>query len=417
LNILDFYSEKKYYIALKILKKLNEIGFKAYFVGGSVRDALLGYDVKDIDIATNAKEDIISNVFKNYTIINEKYKVTKLKIEDEVFEISSFRKEGEYLDARHPVFTKTGTIEEDAARRDFTMNAIYFDPNLYEFIDFYNGLADINNKLIRTIGNPRIRFQEDRLRVLRAIRFSSQLGFKIETLTYNAILNTPDKLKGISKERLLEEFNKILLSRFVSNGFTYLFEFNLLNLILPELIKLKTTFYIGSISYWDCLMRLLDNVEYKDMVLVWSFLLLFLKNYFDITVILKSFNFSNSFIFDIEYILNNHEQLLKPEKINKVELKRIINYRLFEKQLLLLELYLKVLNINFKAHEFLLNEKQNLEKNFPPAFINGSYLMQKGLIDNKKIKVLLDSLYLAQLEGKIKNKEEAELYLYTLIKK
>lgn len=417
MNILDYYPEKKYYASLKIIKKLNDIGFLAYYVGGSVRDAILCKEVKDIDIATNAKEELINSIFKNQTVISEKYKVIKLKIEDEIFELSSFRKDGAYLDGRHPVFTGTGSIEEDAARRDFTMNAVYFDPILYEFKDYFTGISDINKKIIRVIGNPNIRFKEDKLRILRAVRFASELDFIIEEKTYFSMLNTINKLEGISKERILEEFNRILLSKTPSNALTYLYDLNILNLLFPELIKLKETYYVGNISYWDCVLRFLDNLETKSLLLAWSFLCVFLKNYFDIKTILKRFNFSNTFILDIDYIVNKHEMLLKPEKLDKLELKKIINYRLFDQQLCFLKLYLKILQLDFKPYNYLVQEKTDFEKNYPPLFIDGEYLKTIGILDTKNIKYLLNNIYKAQLEGRIKNKQEAKLFLNTLIKK
>ena len=197
--------------AKEILKVLNDNGFDAFIVGGAVRDSVMGVDPHDWDIATNATPDQVKVLFKTFDSGLKHGTVTAM-VENEGFEITTFRTESGYSDGRHPdTVTFTKTIEEDLRRRDFTINAMAMDIN-GDIIDPYGGIDDISNKLIRAVGNPNDRFQEDALRILRAVRFSSKLDFNIEDQTKEAMLLNCDALENISAERIHSELTKILCS-------------------------------------------------------------------------------------------------------------------------------------------------------------------------------------------------------------
>lgn len=197
---------------LYILVKLERAGYEAYAVGGCVRDALLGLPINDYDITTNATPQEVVRVFEGLRIIETglQHGTVTVMVGDTGFEVTTFRVDGEYLDHRHPESVQfTSQLKEDLSRRDFTINAMAAD-KYGNVIDYFNGKSDLSNKLIRCVGNPDKRFNEDGLRMLRALRFASRLGFDIEKETAEAIHFNRDLLNNISAERIQKEFNGII---------------------------------------------------------------------------------------------------------------------------------------------------------------------------------------------------------------
>jgi len=229
----------------KITMALTGQKFAAYLVGGCVRDLLIGREPKDWDIATDARPEEIQKIFpdsvyeNNFGTVGVKTRSKKEKLK--IIEITTFRSEGVYSDKRHPdriSFAKT--IEEDLARRDFTINALALDiagkkNSKSEITDPYDGQKDLDKKVIRAVGDPNQRFNEDALRLLRAIRFATELNFTIEPATAEAIQKNSDKLQLIAKERIRDEFSKIILSDRAKEGVELLEKYNLLQHIIPEL--------------------------------------------------------------------------------------------------------------------------------------------------------------------------------------
>lgn len=197
-----------------IIDKMYERGYEAFIVGGCVRDSILGITPNDYDITTNAKPEEIIDIFKDFKIIDNgiKHGTVGIIIEKEVYEITTYRIEGEYENNRRPKNVEFALdIEDDLKRRDFTINAIAYNDKL-GIIDKFDGIKDIKNKIVKTVGNPDERFNEDGLRLVRAIRFSSKLNFKIEDKTLKSIYKNVDIIKNISKERITDEFTKMILS-------------------------------------------------------------------------------------------------------------------------------------------------------------------------------------------------------------
>ena len=232
---------------LTIIQQLQKNNFEAYLVGGCVRDLLLKKEPKDWDIATQAKPEEIQRIFPE-SIYENAFGTVGIKTSSEqenlkIIEATTFRKEGKYTDKRHPdyvVFAET--IEEDLSRRDFTINAlalkIDFQENLknrFRIIDPFNGQKDLRDKIIRTVGNSEERFQEDALRLMRAIRLAVELNFKIEEKTFSAIQKMASLLQQIAPERIRDEFVKIILTPLAAEGILLLHEANLLKQFLPEL--------------------------------------------------------------------------------------------------------------------------------------------------------------------------------------
>jgi tRNA nucleotidyltransferase/poly(A) polymerase len=226
----------------EVLHKLEEAGFEAYIVGGCVRDLLLGREPKDWDVTTNAKPEKIQEMFEKsfyenkfgtVTVITQS-KIPSLK----TIEITPYRIEGKYTDKRHPDEVKfTEKLEEDLKRRDFTVNAMAaaVQEDRVKIIDLFGGKEDLKNKIIRTVGDPKERFSEDALRLMRAIRFAVQLDFEIEENTFRAIKENSFLIEVISKERIRDELIKIIESRETKKGIELLISSNLLEKIMPEI--------------------------------------------------------------------------------------------------------------------------------------------------------------------------------------
>ncbi len=217
------------------ISKLAENGFEAYIVGGCVRDSLLGMEAHDYDITTSAQPEEVKKVFIGYRVIETgiKHGTVTVIINKMPLEITTFRIDSDYCDNRHPEnVTFTKSLKEDTARRDFTMNAIAYSDET-GVCDYYNGTNDLNNKIIRCVGDADKRFNEDALRIMRALRFSSTLGFDIEQSTKAAIFKNKELLKNISSERIASEFVKLLCGKNVKN---VLLEYaGVISVIIPEI--------------------------------------------------------------------------------------------------------------------------------------------------------------------------------------
>ena len=225
--------------AFEIVKKLKNNKFEAYWAGGVVRDLLLDHQTHDIDIATSAKPEEISRIFPSAYDRGKSFGVMALKMGEHEYEIASFREDIGTSDHRRPQEVKFVSAEEDASRRDITINGLFYDPLTNEVIDYIGGLKDLENKRIRFIGEPKQRIDEDYLRILRAIRFSCRLGFGIEPESFKAIENNAEKVKQVSIERQREELTKILVDENRANGINLLDKTNLLKYLLPEILEQK----------------------------------------------------------------------------------------------------------------------------------------------------------------------------------
>lgn len=216
------------------LKAVQDAGFGCFVVGGSVRDLLLEREVGDWDFTTNATPEEIIEIFPD-SFYDNRYGTVGVKVDGEIFEITPFRKEGKYSDLRHPDKIEWAKIlDEDLARRDFTINAIALGDKI---IDPFGGQEDLKKKIIKAVGDPEKRFQEDALRLMRAVRIATQLGFTIEEKTWAAIWENASLIKNISSERIRDELTRIFSSDYPADGIKLLDNAGLLEYILPELTK------------------------------------------------------------------------------------------------------------------------------------------------------------------------------------
>lgn len=216
------------------VQRLRSAGHAAYFAGGCVRDQLLGRPVHEYDIATSAEPHEVEALFEKTVPIGKAFGVILVLLGDHPFEVTTFRSEGPYLDGRRPSSVRFTDARTDVSRRDFTINGLLYDPFTGEVLDYVEGRLDLDRRLIRAIGDPRERFEEDRLRMLRAVRFACQLGFAIHPATQTAIRALAPRIADVSQERIREELRKILLSSRRAEGVRLLHALGLLRPILPE---------------------------------------------------------------------------------------------------------------------------------------------------------------------------------------
>lgn len=268
--------------AIEIVALLQKNNFEAYFAGGAVRDLLLNRKISDIDIATSAKPEKIKKLFSTTEDRGKSFGVIVVKENNFEFEVATFRKDLGTDDHRRPLKVEFTSAEVDASRRDFTINGLFYDPTTNEIIDFVGGIKDIKNKIIRFIGNPLERIDEDYLRMLRAARFAGKLNFEIEDLALKNIQKNAGKIKSISVERIRQELSKIFLNENRVESLEILSKTKLLKEILPELEALKNVpqpqEFHNEGDVWTHNMLALKNIndlkkEFVSEELIWAVLL------------------------------------------------------------------------------------------------------------------------------------------------
>lgn len=236
--------------ALRVVERLRQAGYEAYWAGGCVRDMLLGLTPHDYDVATNARPEEVQRLFRRTVAVGASFGVIEVlgpKVDGETLkvQVATFRREGPYSDGRHPDSVVFTGATEDAQRRDFTINALFYDPLRQQVLDFVGGQRDLEARLLRAIGNPRERFAEDKLRMLRAVRLAAQFDLTIEAETAKAVRESAEQIRVVSAERIAEELRRLLVHPARRRGMELLLDLNLLSPIFPELADMPN-FVLGS---------------------------------------------------------------------------------------------------------------------------------------------------------------------------
>lgn len=258
--------------ALKVLHRLNKQGYEAYLVGGCIRDLLLGKIPKDFDIATNATPEQVQKIFRNCRLVGRRFRLAHIMFGKEIIEVATFRGDHDNQMEQNNISKRSqsgmllrdnvyGTIEQDAIRRDFTMNALYYNVKDFTIRDYCGGLKDLQNGIIRLIGNPQTRYREDPVRMLRTVRFAAKLGMEIDPATADPIKKQASLLKNIPSARLFDESLKLLQT---GNGYaTYILlkKYNLFEQLFPLIERLMTT---NQNSYLEKIIeKVLKNTDYR----------------------------------------------------------------------------------------------------------------------------------------------------------
>jgi poly(A) polymerase len=387
--------------AVRILRKLRRNGFEALLAGGCVRDMLLGKRAKDYDVATSAQPKVIAKLFERTLKVGAKFGVVIVLVDSQQVEVATFRTETDYADGRHPGSVKFSTAEEDAGRRDFTINGMFYDPVKKEVIDYVDGQADLRAKIVRTIGRPAERFGEDYLRMLRAVRFSTQLAFTIEPLTWSAICTNSSKIAQISGERISIELEGILVNPNRAAGAAMLFDSGLAEAIFPGLLSKQRKNAV------EVLGQLRKNIDYP---LALAALLVGCETDFaiEMTRVLK---LSRSRTRHVKFLLANRGRLLDG-RMSLADLKKFLAEPYFE-DLFDLQRALQIAEGGIKNTAPLeklrdrIKELGDVELR-PDPLLNGHDLMRLGALPGPALGQLSHEMYIAQLEGKLKSRDQAE---------
>lgn len=394
--------------AIKITRRLRSNGFEALLAGGCVRDMLLDRAASDYDVATSAYPEDVMKIFKRTLKVGAKFGVVVVLIEDKKVEVATFRTETGYADGRHPSAVEFAGAAEDASRRDFTINGMFYDPLKKEVIDYVDGQADLKKKLIRTIGSPTERFGEDYLRMLRAVRFSTQLGFAIEPQTFSAICSNSKHISKISGERIAMELEAILVSPNRSTGVSLLTESGLAETIFPGFGAEDTKFGI------EVLAQLRKKVNFA-LALAVFFSGCPTEFAMDRCTVLK---LSRSQTKHIKFLLDGRGKLLD-ENMSLAKLKLIVSEPYFGD---LYELQRAVQRAERKSVAALVNLRKRIKalgdvELRPKPLLNGYTLIRLGAAQGPELGQLAEEMYIAQLEGKLQEKEQAEQWVQNWLKK
>ncbi|MDO8302174.1 MAG: CCA tRNA nucleotidyltransferase [Sedimentisphaerales bacterium] len=384
--------------AIEIIKKLRDAGFTALMAGGCVRDMLLGRAAKDYDVATNAHPEEVMKRFSRTIKVGAKFGVVIVLVKNVQVEVATFRTESGYLDGRHPSQVAFADAKEDASRRDFTINGMFYDPIEEKVIDYVGGQKDLERRVIRTIGDADTRFGEDFLRMLRAIRFSMQLGFAIEKATWQAICKTAHDIRRISGERIAMELETLLTHPNRGEGYLKLIESGLAAPIFPKTTAEHTRYGVSVVGHLrkrvDFSLALAAVFAGSDVELAieeCETLKLSTDRYRHIRFLLGH----RGVLLDADMPLANLKKLMaKPYFLDLYELQRAIQ-RAEKKPVSAL------IKIKKRARSL---AGENLT---PTPLLNGHELIALGAIPGPQVGELAEELYIEQLSGNLHTPHQA----------
>ena len=420
-------------LARSIVLGLRSAGHQAYLVGGCVRDLLLGRPAKDFDIATDARPDRVSELFERTEQVGAHFGVVLVREGASQVEVATFRSDSSYSDGRRPdrVRFEAGP-REDALRRDFTINALLLDPETGEVLDFTGGREDLDRRIIRAIGDPEQRFQEDHLRLLRAVRFAARLDFAIEPATMAALQRLHGLIESVSAERVREELARILTEGGARRGFELLDETGLLGDILPEVAAMKGVeqppqFHPEG-DVWTHTLLLLEKLRNPTVTLAMGALLhdvgkpptfrVAERIRFDghaaegvrmAHEILTRLRFSKEQIEQIEALVSNHMRFKDARDMRESTLKRFLRTRDFGEHLELHRLDCLSSNGKLDTYKLVLARLDELgeEDLKPKPLVTGRDLIAAGYRPGPAFGKMLAAVEDAQLEARVQNAEEA----------
>ena len=434
--------------AIDVVKRLHEAGHQALWAGGCVRDELLGLVPKDYDVATDAKPEQVRKLFRRTIAVGASFGVVEVlgpKIDGTFLkvQVATFRTDGAYSDGRRPDEVVYSTAEEDAQRRDFTVNGMFFDPLAGTLVDYVGGQADLHARVLRAIGDPKLRFEEDKLRLLRAVRMATRFELALDPATEAAIRRMAPQIHVVSAERIAEELRQLLVHPRRVRGLNFLLDLGLADVVLPEIVAMKglpqglPSSPTGDL--WDHVMAVLDFIGHSP-----SFPLAMATLLHDVgkprTVgrtadrytfyhhehvgsriaahIAERLRLSNVESDRIVWLVEKHQYLADAPLMRTAKLKMMLAHPGI-RELLALHRADALASGHSVAHvdycERLLEEWTEADLN-PDLFLNGHDLLRRGIPRGPVYKKLLDGLREAQLEGTVKNGGQAWELVERLLK-
>ncbi len=418
--------------ALHISEVLDAEGYQVYFAGGAVRDLLLKRSFKDIDIATAAPPDVVEKLFPKTIGVGREFGVVVAVVGGINFEIATFRAESGYKDGRHPEQVQFTDARQDARRRDFTVNALFLDPFTGDVIDFTEGRKDLERGLLRTVRDPRLTFGEDKLRVLRAIRFACQLDFRIDGPTYDGVTRYARELSQISRERIRDEILKILCGPAPARGLSLLSDTGVLEHVLPEVFDMhgvmqppafhpegdvfqhtRLMFSLArNLSPTLALAVLLHDVGKPDTFAFRE------RIRFDghaelgarmAEKICRRLKLPGAQIQQVARLVKDHLRFMHVRQMRESTLRRFLRTDGFEEHLELHRLDCLASHGDLSNHDFCRDKLNELDQEAlaPPPLINGHDLIALGLKPGPLFSEILNRAEDLQLEGVLAAREEA----------
>jgi len=417
--------------ALAILKTLHDQGHEAYFAGGAVRDLLLEKSISEIDIATSASPQEIEQLFPKTIPVGKQFGVIVVVQDTNNYEVTTFRKEADYVDGRHPTRVSFTDARHDVERRDFTVNALFYNPFTEEVIDYLKGREDLERKLIRTVGPPQSRFQEDKLRLLRALRFACQLDFEIEQQTYQQVKEHASQLTQVSWERIRDEVLKILTGPDPSRGLKLMSDSGILEVILPEIAAMQGVqqppqFHPeGDVFVHTCLMFELSQERSETLALEIllhdvgkppTFIIkerIRFDGHADLGAkmaeeICRRLRISNQQIEEVVDVVKDHLRFIHVQEMRESTLKRFLRKSNFSDHLELHRLDSLASHGKLSSYHFCQEKLEELSQEAmrPKPLINGHDLIGLGLEPGPLFSEIMSAIEDFQLEGKLSSKEE-----------
>ena len=421
--------------ARSLVCRLRDAGHNALYAGGSVRDMLLGHEPHDYDIATDARPEQVQALFPRTYAVGAHFGVIVVHENDHDFQIATFRSDGAYVDGRRPTEVTYSNPQTDAERRDFTINGLFFDPIGGEVIDYVAGRTDLTARLLRAIGDPVARFREDKLRLLRAVRFAAVLGFEIEPRTWAAVLEHSRDINDVSAERIRDELVKIFLSPARVRGFDLLVESGLMQHILPEILILRgceqpPQFHPEGDVFVHTRAMLALLPERVSVSLVFSVLLHDIGKPATYCVdptgrirfnghdkigatmaeeILTRLRFSRAEIDATVSAVANHMVFKDVKEMRVAKLKRFMARDGFDDELELHRVDCTSSHGLLDNYEFVLAKRDEFAAAplIPPPLVNGHDLMKLGIAPGPRFKQILEAIATLQLEGTLTTRDAA----------
>lgn len=419
--------------ALLLARRLREEGYQAYFAGGCVRDELLGKSPKDYDVATDARPEAVQRIFPRTVSVGTQFGVVLVVLDGDCFEVATFRFDGPYLDGRHPSHVRFGSLEEDVRRRDFTVNGMLCDPISGKVIDLVGGKEDLARGLIRAIGEPRRRFEEDRLRMLRAVRLAAGMDFTIDEGTLRAVQELAPSIAAVAWERIGDEITRLLTEGGARKGFQLLDESRLLATVLPEVAATKgveqSPDFHPEGDVWFHTLTLLSHLRQPTETLAYGCL------FHDIAkpvcagrkddritfyghsekgaemavAILKRLKRSRAVWERVSYLVKNHLRHTQAPKMRLSTLKRFLAEEGIHELLELARIDALSSSGDLSHYDFCLRKMQELkqEEIRPAPLLSGLDLIAMGLSPGPLFGEILRRVEEAQLEGDLATKEDA----------
>jgi poly(A) polymerase len=438
--------------AIEIVKTLRERGHQAFLVGGCVRDLLLGREPADFDVATDAVPTEIMKIFPRTWAVGAQFGVVLVPAPEEegcessaenpqshhhgCIEVATFRSDGVYTDGRHPDAVRfSKDPREDVQRRDFTINGMLLDPLPGdEVIDYVGGRADLQAKIVRTIGDARRRFTEDKLRMLRAVRFAARFGYEIEAATMEAIRELAPQVGVVSHERVRDELTKMLTEGHARRAFELLDDSGLLQEVLPEVAKMKGVKqppeYHPEGDVWVHTLLLLEKLpENCSATLAWGALLhdvgkpptfriapdrIRFDRHVEVGVKMteelgRELRFSNDELEQVSALVENHMKFAEVTRMRESTLKRFMRLPCFDEHLALHRMDCLSSHGDLSLYDFVKKkmEETPVEEIRPPALVRGQDLIAAGYKPGPAFKEILSAVEDAQLEGRLQSREQA----------